>query len=138
MITIKKLLKRKTLLVEKRFQLEFIFTVVIIFLIAIVISLLNFTSFLSNILPQAAIISTKTRIILFLISTLIILSVAVIVTLVYSNKIIGPIPRLEKEIKEMTQTNKYHCIKVREKDRLKHFIDSINILIKKLQEESKN
>jgi hypothetical protein len=126
--------RRKTLLVDKYIQLEFIAIVVITFLIMMVLTVLNFTSFLYTILPQASIVAGKDRIIIYIVSTVLIIGVAAVFVLIYSHRIIGPIPRLQREITDMVESGDYHLFVVRKKDKLKNFIESINLLIKELNE----
>lgn len=51
--------------------------------------------------------------------------------LVYSNRLIGPIPRLEREIDKVLAGDFSVRLKARDNDDLKSFVDKINLLIEK-------
>jgi len=127
--------RRKNLLVEKSMQLELIAIITGTFIAMMLLTLFNFTSFLSTILPNAAIVSSRERIIIFIVSTFLIIGIAAVFLLVYTHRIIGPLPRLEREIRNMVEAKKYHNLGVREKDKLKSFISTINLLIKEINEK---
>jgi len=52
--------------------------------------------------------------------------------LIYSNRLIGPIPRLEREIDRIIAGDHSIRLKTRDKDDLKQFVGKINILLEKL------
>ncbi len=53
--------------------------------------------------------------------------------LVYSNRIYGPIPRIEREIEKVLSGDLAVRIKARDNDDLKSFIDKINLLVQKIE-----
>ncbi|MFA6078797.1 MAG: methyl-accepting chemotaxis protein [Candidatus Omnitrophota bacterium] len=53
--------------------------------------------------------------------------------LVYSNRIIGPIPRLERELDKVLAGDYSARIKTRDNDELKHFVDKVNLLVEKME-----
>ena len=53
--------------------------------------------------------------------------------LVYSNRIYGPIPRIEKEIEKVLAGDHSVRIKARDNDDLKGFIDKVNLLVEKIE-----
>lgn len=58
--------------------------------------------------------------------------------IVLSHRFSGPIERLEKELKKVTERAEYsHRIKVRRHDDMKSIVDSINGLIAKLEERKR-
>ena len=54
--------------------------------------------------------------------------------LIHSNRIIGPIPRLEKELDKAIAGAYTIRVKARDKDELSSFINKINLLLEKIQE----
>jgi len=53
--------------------------------------------------------------------------------LVYSNRIYGPIPRIEREIEKVLAGDYSVRIKARDNDDLKEFIDKVNLLVEKIE-----
>lgn len=53
--------------------------------------------------------------------------------LVYSNRIYGPIPRIEREIEKVLAGDYSVRIKARDNDDLKDFIDKVNLLVEKIE-----
>lgn len=53
--------------------------------------------------------------------------------LIYSHRIYGPIPRIEKEIEKVLAGDYSVRIKARDNDDLKVFIDKINLLVEKIE-----
>jgi len=54
--------------------------------------------------------------------------------LVYSNRIVGPLPRLEREIDKVLAGDHSVRLKARDKDELNTFIKKINLLLEKIEE----
>jgi methyl-accepting chemotaxis protein len=57
--------------------------------------------------------------------------------LIYSNRIIGPIPRLERELDKAIAGDHSVRIKARKNDELKSFICKINSLLEKIDQDHK-
>jgi signal transduction histidine kinase len=57
--------------------------------------------------------------------------------LIYSNRIIGPIPRLERELDKAIAGDYSVRIKTRDNDELRSFISKINLLLEKVDKEHK-
>lgn len=56
--------------------------------------------------------------------------------LVYSNRIIGPIPRLERELDKIISGDYSIRIKTRDNDELKSFVSKINLLLEKVDKDT--
>lgn len=96
----------------------------------------NFYIILQLGLPQTTFILVNTRIILIMLFVLFLIFCIFIalgiLTYITIHRILGPIPRLEKELRRMLETGEIHSLFVRREDILKNIIDMINeLLIKK-------
>lgn len=56
--------------------------------------------------------------------------------LIYSNRIIGPIPRLEKELDKAISGDYSVRLKTRDKDELGSFVNKINMLLEKVDKSA--
>jgi len=69
------------------------------------------------------------------ISVPIILVIIVRIALIYSNRIVGPLSRIEKEIDKILAGNYSLRLNVRDKDELNSFINKVNMLLEKVEKE---
>jgi signal transduction histidine kinase len=54
-------------------------------------------------------------------------------SLIYSNRIVGPIPRLERDLDKIIAGDASIRMKVRDKDELQGFVTKVNALLEKLE-----
>jgi signal transduction histidine kinase len=57
------------------------------------------------------------------------------IALVYSNRLVGPIPRIEAEIDRIIAGDYSLRLKVRDKDELSKFVHKVNMLLDKIEKE---
>ncbi|MDI6641362.1 MAG: hypothetical protein QME68_03515, partial [Elusimicrobiota bacterium] len=91
----------------KRIQFELIKLVIAVFLILLVVTAINFYLFLFTILPTGIITQKENvlRMILFGIVTVILLfGITWSLVKLFTYHLVGPIPRLKREIREMVET----------------------------------
>ncbi|OGS18447.1 MAG: hypothetical protein A3J83_07700 [Elusimicrobia bacterium RIFOXYA2_FULL_40_6] len=117
----------------RRLKLELIkFTVYVAVLILLLVSI-NFYWFLTTILPPTMLSQSAARIAVFsVISIFLIWGITVLLVKWFTFSVLGPMPRLQREITRMAESEKYHCLTVRDKDKIGEFIEVVNLLIKKL------
>jgi len=135
--------KRKRYFINKEFQLRFIVRFCLLILIGVIIStgllfLLTHGTLTSSFRDSRLVIeSTASAIAPAVIYTnLITLGLislaALVVTLIVSHKIAGPVYRFEKEMKEIGEGDLTKKVKLREKDQIKGMVESINTMITSL------
>jgi len=120
---------------NRRIKLEMIKLVILIFFILLIITTVNFYLFLSSILPLGIMLQKENLIrlsVFGVITGFLILGITAMLVKWFTYKTLGPVPRLIKEIKIMTEENKYHLLEIRKKDKLRDLVDAINILIENL------
>lgn len=134
--------RRRRYLVMKDTQFRYMgLAVVPLVLLSAALYYLIYYSVFSELLIPEAIIATllpamkKVNIILVIavpVSLYLILRIA----LIYSNRIVGPIPRLEKELDRIAAGDYSVRLKVRQKDELSNFVTKINGVLDKLAKSS--
>lgn len=67
------------------------------------------------------------------ISAPIILLIILRIALIYSNRIIGPLSRIEKEIDKVLAGDYSLRLSIRDKDELKSFVKKVNLLLEKIK-----
>jgi len=120
---------------NRRIKLEMIKLVILIFFILLIITTVNFYLFLSSILPLGIMLQKENLIrlsVFGVITGFLILGITAMLVKWFTYKTLGPVPRLIKEIKIMTEENKYHLLEIRKKDKLRDLVDAIDILIENL------
>jgi len=129
--------------VNKAFQLRFI-SFVIVPLIVVMVALYSiiYYSVFNEILIPEAIATTllpamKKVNIIIAVGMPIFLLILLRTILIYSNRIIGPLARLEKQLDKAISGDYSARIKARNKDELKSLIDKINMLLEKIDHERK-
>ena len=117
----------------RRIHLEIIKLVIAVFFILLIVTSFNFYLFLQTVLPPAVLAQSTLRVIIFgVISIALMFGITVSLVKWFTYSVVGPIPRLQREIKEMTDTGKIKSLSVRKRDKLSEFIETINSLLEKL------
>ncbi|HLD82748.1 MAG TPA: methyl-accepting chemotaxis protein [Candidatus Omnitrophota bacterium] len=131
-------LKRRRFLVRKDMQFRYIGLVVIPLLafLAGLYYLIYYCVFNEILIPEAlstTLLPAMKKVNIVLVFSLpVILFFIVRMALIYSNRIIGPIPRLEKKLDRIIAGDYSLRLETREKDELKGFINKINLLLEKI------
>ena len=132
------MLKRRKYLVKKNFQFRYIALVVIplIVLLAALYYLIYYSVFREMLIPEAIVVTLlpamkKVNIVIAFALPVLLFSL-MRAALISSNRVIGPIPRLEKELNNAIAEGRSIRMKVRQKDELGSFIDKINTLLEKV------
>lgn len=132
-------MKRHIYLVNKAVQLRYMALVVaplILFLMGLYY-LMYYSVFSEMLIPEAIVATLlpamrKVNIVL-LVALPVTLWFVTRKALIYSNRIVGPLPRLEREIDRALQGDAHIRLKVRDKDDLRSFINKVNLLLEKLE-----
>jgi methyl-accepting chemotaxis protein len=130
-------IKRRQYFVQKDFQFKFILKFCIVLLIGIIIStgllLLFSMNTLTSSFEQSRLIIKNTAFAIIpsvflsnLITLALITLLTIIVTLIISNKLAGPLFRFQKELKEISEGNLTQVIKLRKNDQITGMADSLN------------
>lgn len=132
-------MKRRIYLVNKAVQLRYMGLVVapLILLLAGLYYLMYYSVFSEMLIPEAIVATLlpamkKVNVVL-LVALPVTLYFITRKALIYSNRIVGPIPRLEKEIDRALAGDAHIRFKVRDKDELRTFISKVNLLLEKLE-----
>ena len=143
----KKKYRRRQLLIIKRFQIRYI-SLILLFMFATalltgytvyVTTWIMFGEKLAAVYPQGLLfdIAKKVNMVLFL--RLIFLSpMVILIGLVLSNRIAGPIYRIRLFLKDLTEGNYEGRIRLRKKDELKDVAEDLNILVSSLDSDQKD
>lgn len=137
-------MKRRKYLVDKPFQYRYMSLVAIplVFLLAGLYYLIYYSVFRQMLIPEAIaatlLPAMKKVNIIVAFALPVVLFIIVRVSLVYSNRIIGPIPRIERELDKAIAGDYSIRLKARDKDELSDFISKINTLLEKIEETKAN
>jgi len=137
-------IKRRQYFVQKNFQFKFILKFCIVLLIGIIISigllyLFSMNTLTSSFEQSKLIIKNTASAILpsvflsHLIALVLITLLAIVVTLLISHKLAGPLFRFQKELKEIGEGNLTQVIKLRKNDQITAMADSLNQMRTDLQ-----
>lgn len=137
--------KRRQYFIKKDFQFEFIFRFCLLVLAGIVVSSILLFYFsqdtLTSSFQQSRLVIKNTSIAILpaliytsLITLGLISLATIIVTLVVSHKIAGPLFRLEKELKEIGAGDLTKNVRLREKDQLTPMAETLNQMTHKLHD----
>jgi len=132
--------KRRKYLVDKPFQYKYMSFVAIplLFLLAGLYYLIYYSVFRQMLIPEAVAVTLlpamKKVNIVVAFGLPVVLFLIIRASLIYSNRIIGPIPRIEKELEKAIAGDYSIRIKARDKDELNNFIAKVNILLEKIEE----
>lgn len=139
-------IKRRQYFVQKDFQSKFILKFCMVFLTGIIISIGLLFLFSKNTLTSSfeqsrlVIKNTASAILpsVFLshfIALVLITLLTIVVTLLISHKLAGPLFRFQKELKEIGNGDLSKVVKLRKKDQVKAIADSLNQMRANLQEK---
>lgn len=132
-------IKRRRYLVNKPMQFRYIALVLIPLIILLTgLYYLMYYAVLNQILiPEgvtAMLLPAMKKInIIAAISAPIILLIILRIALIYSNRIIGPLSRIEKEIDKVLAGDYSLRLSIRDKDELKSFVKKVNLLLEKIK-----
>jgi signal transduction histidine kinase len=135
--------KRRKYLVNKVFQFRYMFLIVIplIILLTGLYYLIYYSVFNQMLIPEAVAVTLlpamKKVDFVMAFGLPVILFLILRTALIYSNRIIGPIARLEKELDKAIAGDYSVRIKTRDNDELKSFISKINLLLEKIDKGRK-
>lgn len=138
--------KRKKLYINKSFQTSFILKFVLIIVlggaISICLTLFTCNGTLTTSFMNSKLVVQKTCYAIMpsviytnLITTAVIVLIAVVVTLVISHKIAGPMFRFEKDIQRVAQGDLKSRIYIRKGDQLEEMANSLNSMIDSLNQK---
>ncbi len=131
-------IKRKRYLVDKPVQFRYIGIVVtpLILLLAALYYLIYYSVFREMLIPEAIVATLVPAMrkvnIVVVVGLPILLYLILRLALIYSNRIVGPIPRLEKELDKVIAGDYSIRLKTRDKDELSPFINKINLILDKV------
>ena len=131
-------IKRHKYLVNKIFQLRYMGLVVIplIILLTALYYLIYYSVFTEMLIPEAIVVTllpAMKKVNLILLATVPIFLFLILKTaLIYSNRIIGPVRRLERELDRVIEGDYSVRLKTRHKDELRAFVNKINMLLEKV------
>lgn len=134
-------IKRRHYLVNKDMQFRYMALVLIplIMLLAGLYYLMYYAVLSQILIPEGVIAmllpAMKKINIIAAVSLPVILLLILRIALIYSNRIVGPIARIEKEIDKIIAGNYSLRLKVRDKDELNKFVKKINMLLDKIEKE---
>lgn len=130
---------RRRYLVNKPFQYRYmgIAVVPLVFLLSGLYYLIYYSVFNEMLIPEAiatTLLPAMKRVnVVILVVIPIALFIVLKMALVYSNRIIGPLPRIEREIDRIISGDRSIRLKVRSKDELNAFVNKINMLLDKIE-----
>ena len=139
-------IKRRQYFVQKDFQSKFILKFCLVLLIGIIISIGLLFLFTENTLTSSfdhsrLVIKNTASAILpnaflsHLIAFVLITLLTIVITLLVSHKLAGPLFRFEKELKEIGSGNLSNVIKLRKDDQVKAIADGLNQMRANLQQK---
>ena len=139
-------IKRRQYFIQKDFQSKFILKFCMILLIGIIISigllfLFSKNSLTSSFDQSRLVIQNTADAILpgvflsHLIALVIIILLTIVITLLISHKLAGPLFRFQKELNEIGNGDLSKVVKVRKKDQIKAMADSLNQMRANLQKK---
>ena len=130
--------KRRKYLVNKAFQFRYIGLILVplTLLLAGLYYLIYYSVFNQILIPEAVatiLLPAMKKVNITMTSAIpVVFFLLVRVGLIYSNRLIGPIPRLEKELDKALAGDFSVRIKTRDKDELNTFIGKINTLLERI------
>ncbi len=136
--------KRTRLFIARRFQIRYI-TLILIFMFTTAIvtgymvyvtTWIMFGEKLAAVYPQGLLLDIVNKVNMVLLMRLVFLSpLVILIGLVLSNRIAGPIYRIQRFLRRVSTGNYDERLKLREKDELQDVAGSINHLVSKLRSE---
>lgn len=139
-----KSIKRKRYLVKKDMQFRYMALVAVPLIMALGgLYYLMYYAVLSQILIPEGVIAMllpamKKVNTVVIITMPVILFVILRIALVYSNRIIGPVPRIMRDIDKVLAGDRSLRLRVRDKDELNYFIKKVNMLLEEISKEKRS
>ena len=137
-------IKRKQVFVLKKFQVRYIAAILLfMFIIAFIAgytvymtTYLEFGEKLAAVYPQGLLLDIVQRVNTVLFVRLLIISpIVVLIGLVLSHRIAGPIVRIKKFLGRLNEGHFENELKLRDKDEMGDVADSLNLLVSRMREE---
>lgn len=132
-------IKRKRYLVDKGVQFRYMGLAVVplVMLSALLYYLIYYSVFSHMLIPEAVVATLVPAMrnvnIIIALTFPFVLYAVVRLSLIYSNRIVGPIPRLERDLDKIIAGDASIRMKVRDKDELQGFVSKVNALLEKLE-----
>jgi len=132
------MIKRHTYLVDKAMQFRYMALVFspLVILLGALYYLIYYAVFTQMLIPEAVSVTLlpamKKVNLAVAISAPVVTFLLFRAALIYSNRIIGPIPRLERELDKVISGDYSVRLMARDKDELRSFVNKINQLIEKI------
>jgi len=132
-------IKRRRYLVNKAVQFRYMGLVAIplVVLSALLYYLIYYSVFSHMMIPEAIVATLLPAMnnvnVIVAIAAPILLYLILRTALIYSNRIVGPLPRLERELDRAISGDPSIRIKVRDHDELNRFVNKVNLLLEKLE-----
>ena len=133
-----KILKRRKYLVKKNFQFRYMGMILVplILLLAALYYLIYYSVFSEMLIPEAVAVTLLPAMKRVNITLAFVVPVVFFLILrmglIYSNRIVGPLPRLERELDKVIAGDFSVRIKARDKDELNIIVNKINVLLEKI------
>lgn len=133
------MIRRRKFLVNKPVQLRYLFIVVVplIILLSGLYYLMYYSVFNQILIPEAIVATLLPAMrnvnIVLLIAIPLALLLIIRLALIYSNRVVGPLPRLEKDLDKFIAGDNWVRLKVRDNDELSSFVNKVNILFEKVK-----
>ncbi|MDI6756618.1 MAG: hypothetical protein QME32_01195 [Endomicrobiia bacterium] len=128
--------RRKNYLVEKSYQLKPVYLIAAAFLLIIAMIELQLFMLLKTVLPEIAMLETRGEILRFgifiMVQLFVIFTALAAATTIHLHRFVGPLARLTKELKNMSETGDYKSLIVRKSDALHTFIEKLNGILSKI------
>lgn len=131
-------IRRRVYLVNRPVQFRYMGLVAIplVSLLAALYYLMYYSVFSEMMIPEAIVATLlpamkKVNIVLVL-AIPVLLYLILRIALIYSNRIVGPLPRLERELDKVIAGDYSIRVNVRDKDELNGFVNKVNLLLEKI------
>lgn len=131
-------MKRRRFLVVKGMQLRYmgLVAVPLVVLLGGLYYLIYYSVFSQMLIPEAIVTTLLPAMKKVNFTMAVVMPVALYLilraALIYSNRVIGPVPRLEREIDKVIAGDYSVRLKARDRDELRSFINKLNVLLEKL------
>lgn len=134
---------RRNYYIDKRFQTKFIarFFLVLVLgaFLSVVVTMLTTRQTLTSSFDGSELVIEKTSLAILpsvvftsVLTTVVVGIVAIVITLLVSHKIVGPLYRFEKDIAEVTNGNLTKKIKIRDGDQFDAVAENLNAMVRNL------
>lgn len=131
-------IRRRKYLVNRPVQFRYMGLVVIplVGLLAALYYLMYYSVFSEMLIPEAIVatlLPAMKKVNIVLVAAIPILLFLILrIALIYSNRIVGPFPRLGRELDKVIAGDHSIRVKVRDKDELSGFVNKVNLLLEKI------